>query len=274
MTNETETTESRNPRTLGIDRASTQEMLEMIQRENLRAAEAVGEAIPGITRAVDSIAAGMAEGGRLIYIGAGSSGRLGILDAAECPPTYGVDSSLVSGIIAGGNECMFRASEGAEDSGEAGRRDILAKNLNPHDHVVGISAAGNAIYVVSALRAAKEAGCVTIGLTSNPGSLIAKESDIPIVVLTGAEAVTGSTRMKAGTAQKMVLNMLSTAAMIKAGHVYSNLMINLKPSNVKLRRRVISIVREILECGEDEAVKLLEANDWNIRKAVKSAGKE
>ena len=274
MTNETETTESRNPRTLGIDRASTQEMLQMIQRENLRAAEAVGEAIPGITRAVDSIAAGMAEGGRLIYIGAGSSGRLGILDAAECPPTYGVDSSLVSGIIAGGNECMFRASEGAEDNGEAGRRDILAKNLNPHDHVVGISAAGNAMYVVSALRAAKEAGCVTIGLTSNPGSLIAKESDIPIVVLTGAEAITGSTRMKAGTVQKMVLNMLSTAVMIKAGHVYSNLMINLKPSNVKLRRRVISIVREILECGEDEAVKLLAANDWNIRKAVKSAGKE
>lgn len=270
----TETTESRNPRTLGIDKASTEEMLGMIQEENLRAAEAVGEALPAIACAVDSIAEGMAAGGRLIYVGAGSSGRLGILDAVECPPTYGVSPSLVSGILAGGEACMFRASESEEDSADAGARDILEKNLVPADRVVGISAAGGAMYVISALRAAKAAGCVTIGLTSNAGSLLDKEADIAIVVKTGAEAITGSTRMKAGTAQKMVLNMLSTAAMIKAGYVCSNLMINLKPANKKLRRRVISIVCDLLSCGEEEATARLEACGWDIRKAVNSAAKE
>lgn len=264
----TETTESRNPRTLGIDKASTEEMLGMIQEENLRAAEAVGEALPAIARAVDSIAEGMAAGGRLIYVGAGSSGRLGILDAVECPPTYGVSPSLVSGILAGGEACMFRASESEEDSADAGARDILEKNLVPADRVVGISAAGGAMYVISALRAAKAAGCVTIGLTSNAGSLLDKEADIAIVVKTGAEAITGSTRMKAGTAQKMVLNMLSTGAMIKLGKVYGNLMVDVKPSNEKLIRRCVTIVCSAAECTEAEATKALEECDYRPKVAI------
>ncbi len=261
-------TESRNPRTTHIDRASTAEMLALLQHENLRAAEAVGEALPSIALAVDAIVDGLNQGGRLIYIGAGSSGRLGVLDAVECPPTYGVDRELVSGIIAGGEDCMFRAAEGEEDSGDCGRRDLAAKAIVHADRVVGISAAGNAAYVAEALAYAREVGCVTIGVTSNHGSRLAVESDIAIVTETGAEAITGSTRMKAGSAQKMVLNMLSTCAMVKTGKVCENLMINLRPSNIKLKRRVISIVRELTGLGEDASIELLDAHGWSIRDAV------
>jgi len=261
-------TEMRNPNTMHIDRGTTEEILMMIQNENRRAAEAVGEAIPAIARACDAITEGMKAGGRLIYIGAGSSGRLGVLDAVECPPTYGVDQERVSGIIAGGDACMFRAAEGAEDNGEAGVRDLAAKKLTAADRIVGISAAGNAAYVAEALAYARSVGCVTVGITSNADSRLAREADIAIVTDTGPEAVTGSTRMKAGTAQKMITNMLSTCTMIQQGNVYENLMINLRPTNVKLRRRVISIVCEILKCGEDEAVARLDAHEWNIRAAV------
>lgn len=261
-------TEMRNPNTTHIDRASTAEILRMIQAENENAVRAVGDAMDDIARACDSVSEGMAAGGRLIYIGAGSSGRLGVLDAAECPPTFGVSPELVCGIIAGGHDCMFRAAENAEDNGAAGVRDLLAKNLTANDRVVGISAAGNAAYVADALAAARAAGCTTIGVTSNADSRLAREADIPIVVDTGAEAITGSTRMKAGTAQKLITNMLSTCAMIRQGNVYENLMINLRPTNEKLRRRVISIVCEILSCGEEEAVRRLDAHGWVIRDAV------
>ncbi len=261
-------TEMRNPHTTHIDKATTMEMLTMIQAENIRAAESVGEVLPEIAKAVDVISEGMRRGGRLIYIGAGTSGRLGVLDASECPPTFGVDRELVSGIIAGGEDCMFRAAEGAEDSGENGVADLSAKALTEADCVVGISAAGNAAYVAEALKYARTVGCITIGVTSNPEGRLAKESDIAIVTDTGAEPITGSTRMKAGTAQKLVLNMLSTCAMIKMGNVCENLMINLRPTNQKLRRRVISIVKELCGYDEETAIAQLDAHDWVIRRVV------
>ncbi len=261
-------TEARNPNTTHIDKASTLEMLNMIQNENIYAVEAVGKALPDIARAVDAVTEGIKNGGRLIYVGAGTSGRLGVIDAAECPPTFGVERGLVVGIIAGGAECMFRAAEGEEDSGENGVADVKALKLISADRVVGISASGNAAYVADALKYARSVGCVTVGVTSNKNNRLANESDIAIVAETGAEAITGSTRMKAGTAQKLILNMLSTCAMVKTGKVYENLMINLKPSNIKLRRRVISIVTELCKCSDDDAVKLLDKNDWVIRDAV------
>ncbi len=261
-------TEARNPNTTHIDKASTSEMLAMLQAENLVAVRAVDAAMTEIALAVDSITQGMMAGGRLLYIGAGTSGRLGVLDASECPPTFGVTPDLVVGIIAGGDKCLRCASEGAEDSGESGVRAMISHEVGLHDHVVGISAGGNAAYVAEALRYARSVGAVTVGLTSNPEGRLAKESDIAIVLPTGAEPITGSTRMKAGTAQKLVLNMLSTCAMIKTGKVYENLMINLRPTNIKLRARVISIVREILGCDEETAVCRLAAHDWSIRAAV------
>ncbi len=260
------TTESRNSNTTHIDKVSTIEMLNMIQHENIYAVNKVGESLEQIAKAVDSIADGITRGGRLIYMGAGTSGRLGVLDAAECPPTFGVEKELVVGIIAGGEKCLSQAAEGEEDDGNAGVQALKDINLSEKDHVVGISAAGNAAYVADALEYAKSVGCITIGLTANGGSRLANESDIPIIVETGAEAITGSTRMKAGTAQKLVLNMLSTCAMIKTGKVYENLMINLKPTNIKLKKRVISIVCEICKCSEDEAINLLDENQWSIRK--------
>ncbi len=261
-------TEQRNPRTTHIDRASTAEMLAMIQEENFVAVQAINEALPQIEKAVDAIVDGMKKGGRLIYIGAGTSGRLGIMDAAECPPTFGVSSELVMGIIAGGEKCMVDASEGAEDSAEAGALDVRKKGIKTCDCVVGISAAGGAAYVLAALDEAKSSGATTIGLTSNPESKLAKKADIAIVTQTGAEPITGSTRMKAGTAQKLVLNMLSTCAMIQTGKVYENLMINLKPTNEKLRKRVISIVCEITGCTEAQAIERLDACNWSIRDVV------
>ncbi len=263
-------TEQRNPNTMNIDKASTKEMLEMIQRENVNAVNAVGEVLSDIEKAVDAIVDGMTKGGRLIYIGAGTSGRLGVIDASECPPTFGVDRELVSGIIAGGEDCMFRAAEGEEDDGNAGVRDIKAKNLTPADTVVGISASGNASYVANALSFAKEMGCKTIGIVANHGCRLEKEADIAIVCVTGPEAITGSTRMKAGSAQKMILNMLSTCAMIKTGKVCENLMINLRPTNIKLKERVISIVCELCKYDRDTAIQRLEEHNWVIRDVVDS----
>ncbi len=261
-------TEMRNPRTTNISNETTIGMLKLIQDENRVAVDAIEAALPSIERACDLISERMAKGGRLIYIGAGTSGRLGVMDAVECPPTYGVSSELICGIIAGGFDRMYMAAEGAEDVAENGIRDLAAKNLRAEDCVCGISAAGNAAYVAEALAYAKGLGCLTIGLTCNEDSRLATECDVSIVTDTGAEVVTGSTRMKAGSAHKMVLNMISTCVMIKAGNVYENMMINLKPTNIKLRRRVISIVREIFCCDEERACELLEKHDWSIRAVV------
>lgn len=262
-------TELRNPKSMHIDKMSTLEMVELMNEENMVSVLAVEKALPQVAQAVDAVAEAIGKGGKLVYIGAGTSGRLGILDASECPPTFGVDYSVVQGIIAGGKERVFTAGENAEDVYEKGVEDVKDV-LQAGDVLVGISAAGGARYVVGAMEKAKELGCTTVAVTSNADTAITKVADISIVCETGAEVVTGSTRLKAGNSQKFVLNMLSTCAMIKTGKVYENLMINLKPSNEKLRGRVIRITSAILDCTEEEAIPLLEANDWNIRKAVES----
>lgn len=261
-------TEMRNPNTTNIDRMSTAMMLECIQKENENAVLAVKNALGEIEIACDIIAQKLAQGGRLIYIGAGTSGRLGVLDASECPPTFGVPRDMVVGIIAGGEKCMFQAAEGEEDNYQSGIKDLKDKQLTKNDVVVGISAAGNAQYVIGALDYANELGCETVGITSNENTLITQSAKVSIITDTGAEVITGSTRMKAGTAQKIILNMLSTVAMIKLGNVYENMMINLRPTNDKLTLRMIRIVTEIASVSAEEAKKLLEESNWNIRAAV------
>ncbi len=263
-------TEKRNEKSMHIDTMPTLDMLKLMNEENMNSVLAVEKALPEIERAVDAIVASMEQGGKLVYIGAGTSGRLGVLDASECPPTFGVEPGLVRGIIAGGYERLVSAGENAEDSYESGCADV-ADILEPGDVLVGISAAGGAKYVIGALETARKKGCVTVSVTSNPDAPMKSASDIFIFCDTGPEVVTGSTRLKAGNSQKFVLNMLSTAAMIRTGKVYENLMINLKPSNEKLRGRVIRIVSSILDCPETHAVELLDRNGWDIRKAVESA---
>ncbi len=263
-------TEMRNENTTHIDKMSTEEMLLAIQRENIRAAEAIEPELCRIGRAVDAIFERMKDGGRLFYVGCGTSGRLGVVDAAECPPTYGVPKELVVGIIAGGYGAMSDASEGAEDNLEAGASDISRYSLTELDSVVGISAAGGAAYVLGAFSEASKAGALKIALTSNENSPLEAAADLAIHPDTGAEAVTGSTRMKAGSAHKMILNMISTSVMIKLGHVYENLMINLKPTNVKLKKRMIGIVSNILAIDAIESEKLLNENEFVIRKAIES----
>lgn len=261
-------TEARNPNTMHIDTCDTRSIISLINEENFNAVRAVEKASDDIAAVCDCAAKCIENGGRIFYIGAGTSGRLGVLDAAECPPTFGVDTNTVIGIIAGGERCMCRAAEGEEDDENAGIADIKKYDITKNDIVIGISAAGGAKYVCSALKHANQNGAVTVSLSSNFDTAIEKEAKMHIITDTGAEVVTGSTRMKAGTAQKLVLNMISTTAMIKTGKVYENMMINLKPSNIKLKNRVIRIVCEIKHCSEDCAVKLLEDNGWDIRKAV------
>ena len=264
-------TELRNPDTTHLDRASTAEMLRMIDAANRRSVEAVGQALPQIAPVVDAAAAAVAAGGRIIYVGAGTSGRLAVQDAAECPPTYGVSPETVVALMAGGRDAVFAAAEGVEDDAEAGRRDMAALHPGPHDLAVGISAAGGAAYVVAALQTAKQAGAATAAVSSNPGTPIAKAADFEIFTDTGAEVVTGSTRMKAGNAQKMVLNMISTCAMVKTGKVVENLMVNLRPTNRKLRDRMLRIVSELASVSQSEAENLLAASGWNIPAALRLA---
>ena len=266
-------TEMRNPKTTHIDTMDTMSMLQAITEENYNAVKAVEEAHEAIAQAVDVVADAIARGGRLIYVGAGTSGRLAVMDAAECPPTFGVDYHTVCAIIAGGEKTLVRASENQEDFEEKGREDVRAKELTGADVICGISASGGAAYVAGAIKEAKEHGCKTISISSNPGSLIGSLADIEIVTDTGAEVIQGSTRMKAGTAQKLVLNMLSTCAMIKTGKVYENVMINLKPSNIKLKKRMINIVCSLTGLEAESAQQLLEEHDWIIRKALEAVGR-
>ena len=263
-------TEMRNPSTTHIDRMSTAEMVRIIQDENVNAAMSIEKALSSIERAVDAIAERMAKGGRLFYIGCGTSGRLGVLDASECPPTYGVPYDLVIGIIAGGDGALRKAVEGAEDSHEAGYGDISSYNITELDSIVGISVAGGAQYVLGAFAKAREVGALIISLSSNEDTPIERAADIGIITDTGAEVITGSTRMKAGSAHKMVLNMISTAVMVRLGHIYENMMINLRPSNVKLRDRMIRILREITELSYDRCEKLLDENEFSLHLALRS----
>lgn len=262
-------TEMRNEKSMHLDKMETIDMLKLMNEENRNSVDAVERALGQVAKAVDAIAASMEQGGKLVYIGAGTSGRLAIQDAAECPPTFGVSSEIVQGIIAGGPERVFKAGENAEDIYENGVKDV-ENVLKPGDVLVGISAAGGAKYVLGAMAKAKEIGCTTVALSSNEGSPICLAADIPICCDTGAEVLTGSTRLKAGNTQKFVLNMLSTCAMVKTGKVYENLMINLKPSNEKLRGRVVRITSQILACDEDKAAELLEKHNWSIRETVEN----
>lgn len=251
-------TEGRNPNTANIDKLPTLEMVALINRENRRVEDAIDEVLPQIAEAVDIIAAAMERGGDLIYVGAGTSGRLGVVDASECPPTFGVDFELVRGIIAGGNGAMFKAVEGAEDSAEAGAEAIDADGIAAGDVVVGISASGRAPFVLGALRRAAEIGAVPIGLSCNPGSPMEALCRVTIAPFVGPEVISGSTRLKAGTAQKLVLNMLSTGAMIKTGKVRGNLMINVRPTNEKLVERATRIIMELSGASRADAAAALQ----------------
>jgi N-acetylmuramic acid 6-phosphate etherase len=252
-------TEARNPNSLQIDKVSTLEMLSIINREDQTVAAAVERVIPQIAQAVDAIAERLNQGGRLFYVGAGTSGRLGVLDASEIPPTFSIDPEIVQGLIAGGDGALRRSSEVSEDSPELGAADLRARNFaSGHpDVLVGIAASGRTPYVLGAMAYAKSLGALTIAVTCVPVSAMTRFAEISIAVQTGAEVITGSTRMKAGTATKLVLNMLSTGVMIKTGAVYGNLMVNLKPTNSKLVDRARRIIMTATGCTHDRAVELL-----------------
>ena len=251
-------TEQQNPNTACIDRLSTLDMVRVINDEDKKVAFAVEKELVSIAAAVDAIYEALKAGGRLIYCGCGTSGRLGILDAVECPPTFSTDPEMVQGVIAGGEPALFRAAEGAEDNVGAGREDMEKINLSSRDVLVGIAASGRTPYVLGAMAYAKELGAVTVAVTCNKHSQMNALADIPIGVEPGPEVITGSTRLKSGTAQKMVLNMLSTGAMIRLGKVYGNLMVDVKPTNEKLVRRAIRIVATAAHTDEDEARAALE----------------
>ncbi len=261
-------TEMRNPRTYSIDKMSTYDILKIINDENNNVISAIDNVLSEIETACDWVTDAIRNGGKVYYLGSGTSGRLAVCDAAECPPTFGVPYDLFNGIIAGGEQCMFKAAENAEDNPVMSVEELKKHNFNNKDILIGISASGSAAYVVAAVKYARELGAKTVSITNNPDTELGNAADIDICADTGAEVITGSTRMKAGTAQKIILNMISTSSMIKCGCVYENMMINLKPTNKKLRKRMIGIVVEILHCTESKAEELLDNNEWNIRKAV------
>ncbi|HVB88337.1 MAG TPA: N-acetylmuramic acid 6-phosphate etherase [Candidatus Dormibacteraeota bacterium] len=261
-------TEQRNPRSRGLDRKSTLEILRVLNGEDARVARAVRRELPKIAKAVDSIVEAFRIGGRLIYVGAGTSGRQAVLDAAECPPTFGTPHKMVQAIIAGGERAMRFASEDAEDSAENGARDLRRAAVSSRDVVVGVSASGTTPFVLGALRFARKRGATTICVTSNPGSAITHEAQIKLVLDTGPEAVSGSTRLKAGTAQKMVLNMLSTASMVRIGRVYDNWMIHLALTNGKLQRRGVQMLQEISGASASAAEHAVRQAGHNLPAAI------
>ncbi|HML88228.1 MAG TPA: N-acetylmuramic acid 6-phosphate etherase [Methylomusa anaerophila] len=261
-------TEGCNPNTVNIDRQTTLDIVRLINAEDQKVALAVKEVLPQIARAVDWTTDCLQAGGRLFYIGAGTSGRLGILDASECPPTYGTSPEMVQGLIAGGKTAVFRAVEGAEDSLALAADDLKQKHLTNKDIVVGIAASGRTPYVLGGLRYAREVGCKTIAVSSTPEPEIGSVAALSIEILTGPEAITGSTRMKAGTAQKMVLNMLTTATMIKLGKVYGNLMVDVQATNHKLNERAKRIVTLATGCPGEEAEQALIRAEGSAKTAI------
>ena len=261
-------TEKKNPASAHIDELSPLDMMRVIHAEDQKAVDAVTPLLPKIAETADEIARRIRLGGRLLYCGAGTSGRLGVLDAVECPPTYGTPPELVQGVIAGGTNAMFRAKEGAEDDERLGEDDLAALSVTELDTVVGLSASGRTPYVVGALRYAKQQGAFTVAVACASKSPIAAIADVDLTALTGAEVVTGSTRMKAGTAQKMILNMLSTGAMIRLGKVYGNLMVDVAATNEKLRERALRIVMEVSGCGREESASALRKADGQAKPAI------
>jgi len=260
------TTEQRNPRTREIDLAPTSRILDLMNDEDRGVADAVRAAIGEIARAVDLVTLAFRSGGRLFYAGAGTSGRLGVLDAAECPPTFGVDPSMVQGIIAGGPETVFRSREGVEDLPETGARDVAAHGLGASDVLVGITASRRTPYVLGAVAEARRRGARTVFLRCNDG--MPPEADVVITVVPGPEVVTGSTRLKAGTAQKMVLNMITTASMVKLGKVYENLMVDVRPNSAKLIERGKGIVMMLAGLSYEDAARVYESAGRNVKVAV------
>jgi N-acetylmuramic acid 6-phosphate etherase len=261
-------TEQRNPRTRGLDAMSTSGILRAIHREDATVARAVAGAIPAIDRAVEAIVATLNRGGRVFYVGAGTSGRLAALDAAEIPPTFGTPARKVQAVIAGGRRALTHAVEGAEDNEAQGARDLAARRLTRNDAVIGITASGATPYVLGALAYARRRGGVVIGITSNPRTRVARLAPISIVTETGPEAITGSTRMKAGTAQKMVLNMLSTTVMTRLGRVYDNWMIGVALTNRKLKQRGLRILAEASGSSVAEATRALRQSGHDLRAAL------
>jgi N-acetylmuramic acid 6-phosphate etherase len=261
-------TEMRNPDTQDLDNLNSLEIVKLINAEDQKVALAVADVAEPIARAIDVIAERLANGGRLIYVGAGTSGRLGVLDAVECPPTFNTDPGLVVGLIAGGPEGLVRAVEGAEDSHRAGRRDLEDIGLTATDVVVGIAASGRTPYVIGALDYARESGAFAIGFSCNREAEIITHADLSIIPEVGPEVLAGSTRLKAGTATKMVLNMLTTGAMVRLGKTYSNLMVDLRASNSKLTERAQRIVETLTECSAAEARDLLKRCNGEVKTAV------
>ena len=261
-------TEQVNPRTTDIDLLETAAVLQKINDEDRLVSDAVGRAIPQIAQVVDRITGAFQNGGRLFYFGAGTSGRLGVLDASECPPTYGANPEQVQGIIAGGDIALRQAVEGAEDNPDAGQTDVRQAGLTEKDIAVGISASGGAPYVVAAMQEARARGCFTAAITCHAGSKLAQAVDVAMVADVGPEVVAGSTRMKAGTAQKLILNMLTTAAMIQSGKTYENLMVDVQPTNLKLKERARRIVATLAGVSIDEAAAALEASSYAVKPAV------
>ncbi|MBS1800098.1 MAG: N-acetylmuramic acid 6-phosphate etherase [Acidobacteria bacterium] len=270
------TTEARNPRTTNIDQISTLEMVTVINQEDQSVSLAVEKELPQIAHAIDEIAARFEKGGRLFYIGAGTSGRLGVLDASECPPTFSVPPTLVQGLIAGGDSALRKSSEKSEDSREQGAADLMAAGFGQGgapDTLVGIAASGRTPYVIGAMEQAKKLGLLVVSLTCVAGSEMARVADIAIAPVTGPEVVTGSTRLKAGTATKLVLNMLSTGVMIRTGAVYGNLMVNVQASNEKLVDRAHRIIAEATGVDRAAAAKLLaEAGSVKVAIAMQKLG--
>jgi N-acetylmuramic acid 6-phosphate etherase len=269
-------TEQTNPNTRDIDRRSTLEIVTLINQEDQTVAAAVAGTLPQVASAVELIVERLQAGGRLFYVGTGTSGRLGVLDASECPPTFGVAPEMVVGVIAGGDYALRNAVEAAEDNPTQAALDLQGHRASEKDVVVGISANGNTPYTLGALLFAKQIGAPAIALTCNEGSQMTEVADVAIVPVVGPEVIAGSSRMKAGTAQKMVLNMLSTGAMIRLGLVYGNLMANLRATNEKLRRRARAILAEESGLSEEEAARVFEAsgNDLKVALVVARAGLE
>ncbi|OCG65079.1 N-acetylmuramic acid 6-phosphate etherase [Gilliamella sp. wkB18] len=261
-------TERRNPNSEKIDNCSTLEMLQIINNEDKKVALAIEKELPNIAKAVDAISLAFSNQGRLIYIGAGTSGRLGILDASECPPTYGTSPEQVIGLIAGGKTAVFKAVENAEDNPELAITDLKNINFSSNDVLVGIAASGRTPYVIGAMQYAKSIGATVISLCCNPSAPMITLANITITPIVGAEVITGSSRMKAGTAQKLVLNMLTTASMIKIGKVYSNLMVDVEATNAKLVERQISIVMQATDCSREKAIAALAESNKHCKTAI------
>ncbi len=261
-------TETNNPDTVGIDRCTTLDMVKMINNEDKKVALAVEKVSEQIACAIDLAALKLAAGGRMLYFGAGTSGRLGIIDAGECPPTYGTSPDMVQGIIAGGPGAVFNAAEGNEDNEQEGIGAVRNLNVTEKDVVVGIAASGRTPYVIGVLKEGKAVNALTVGICNNPDTPMSKLADVTISPVTGPEVIQGSTRMKAGTAQKMVLNMISTGVMIKLGKVYRNLMVDMKSSNEKLYNRAARIVSDATGADFATSVQMLTKTGYDIKKAV------